>query len=207
GAVAFILLAVVSGLLLRHHIGQRSRLLGRLLPAIYNGRLLKLLRRRFPTYEHFEQYVIAKVDNLLSPLSRAATSPKALAKIVTISAASWLGVCLAHKLLFAGLGVEIAFSKVVVIVTIATFLGDISASPGGAGFMEAAMIALCAAFGVEYQAAAAVTLIGRGIFYVCGLGVGGTCLAVLAAMYGRTRQETSDAEPSDALPERPLEKG
>ncbi|MFO8008755.1 MAG: flippase-like domain-containing protein, partial [Candidatus Brocadiia bacterium] len=207
GAVAFVVLAVLSGLLLRHHIGESSRVLGRLLPAIYNGRLLKFLRRRFPTYDHFEQYMIGKVDNLLSPLSRAAASPKALTKMVSISAVSWLAVCLAHKLLFAGLGVEIAFSKVLVIVTISTFLGDISMAPGGAGFLEAAMIALCAAFGIEQQAAAAVTLMGRGIFYFFGLGLGGISLAVLSAIYGRTQREDAEPEAPDALPEGPLEKG
>ncbi|MGD2174127.1 MAG: lysylphosphatidylglycerol synthase transmembrane domain-containing protein [Candidatus Brocadiaceae bacterium] len=180
-----VLLAVVSGFLVRRQIGDRSRLLGKLLRAIYEGRLLEFIRRRFPTYEHFEEYAISKMDNLVSPLARTAGSPRALTRTALISAVSWLLVCLAHQVLFHGLGAEISFSRVLVIVTISTFVGDVSMSPGGAGFMEAAMLALCAAFGVKSQTAAAVTLVSRGMFYLFGLGLGGGCLAVLTALYGR----------------------
>ena len=49
------------------------------------------------------------------------------------------------------------------------------------------MIGLCAAFGVEPGAAAAVTLISRVLFYAYGLGLGGLCLAALSVAYGRER--------------------
>ncbi len=193
GIVGLVLLAVVSGFLLRRQIGVRSRLLGRLLLAIYNGRLLKFLRRRFPTYEHFEEYAIQKLENLVTPFSRAAGSPKSLVLVVGISAISWLLVCLAHLVLFHGFGAEIGFLRVLVIVTISTFFGDISMSPGGAGFMEAAMLGLCAAFGVEQRTAAAVTFLSRGIFYALGLGLGGLSFAALATIYGRQEKAVNSS--------------
>jgi hypothetical protein len=187
GSVLFIVLAVLSGVLLRKRIGIRSRLLGRLLPLIYGSRLLKFIRRRFPTYQLFEDYAVRKLDNLTGPIGRAAGSPKAIAKIMTISGASWALIYLAHYVLFVGLGADISFMKVMVIVTVSTLCGDLSVSPGGAGFMEAAMIALCAAFGVDHRTAAAVTIMSRGIFYLFGLGLGGLCLAGLACLYGRRK--------------------
>ena len=93
---------------------------------------------------------------------------------------------LAHYVLFSALGAGASFFEVFLIVTVSNFCGDISFAPGGAGFMETAMIGLCAAFGVDTSTAAAVTLISRGVFYLCGVGVGGTCFAVLAMLYGRT---------------------
>ncbi|MFO7959202.1 MAG: flippase-like domain-containing protein [Candidatus Brocadiia bacterium] len=185
GIVLLIVVAVVSGVLLRHQIGVRSGLLGKLLPVLYEGRLMKFIRRRFPTYEHFEEYAIGKLDNLVNPAIRAAGSPRALALVFTLSVVSWLLVCLAHHVLFAALGADISFPRVLVIVTISTFFGDISMSPGGAGFMEAAMLGLCAAFGLDSRTAAAVTVLSRGLFYLCGLGLGGVCLAALSAIFGR----------------------
>ncbi len=186
GGVVFLVFgAVLSGFLLRKQVGLESPLLGKLLRLLYEGRLMRFLRRRFVTYEHFEQYAIGKLDNLVTPLGRAAGSPKAVAKVATISAVSWLMICLAHLVLFESLGADVGFVRVLVIVTISTFLGDVSLSPGGAGFMEGAMLALCAAFGVPAQTAAAVTLVSRGIFYLCGLGLGGLCLAGLTILYGR----------------------
>ncbi|MHC5033836.1 MAG: lysylphosphatidylglycerol synthase transmembrane domain-containing protein [Planctomycetota bacterium] len=188
GAVALVLAAVFGGLMLRRHVGAKSSLLRRLLPSVYSSAAMKLVRSSFPTYRSFEEYVIHKLDNVLTPIARAAGSPKSVAKILALSAAAWMLFCLAQYVLFQALGAEINFVRVLIIVTISSFFGDISVSPGGAGFMEAAMIALCAAFGVAPDGAAAVTLIGRGVFYVFALGLGGLCLATLAAVYGRREQ-------------------
>jgi uncharacterized protein (TIRG00374 family) len=86
---------------------------------------------------------------------------------------------------------------VIVIVTVSTLVGDASVAPGGAGFMEATMIALCAAFGVPEEAAAAVTLMARGIFYIVSLGVGGLCLIALIVVYGRSPKAQDDAGAGD----------
>ncbi len=185
GLVLLIAAATASGFLLHKQVGVRSRVLGWLLPFLYHGRLLEFIRRRFRTYQQFERYAIRKMDNVLSPIGQAAGSPKALAKILTISVVSWVVFCWAHYVLFRALGADLDFARIVVIVTVSTFCGDVSVSPGGAGFMEAAMLALCAAFGVEQGVAAAAILMGRGIYYACSLGLGGLCFAVLAARYGR----------------------
>jgi len=179
----------VGGLLATDKAKLRSHLVGRILPAIYGSALLRFVRRTFPTYDHFESYVTRKLRNVFGPMAHAAGSPKALAKILLISAVSWLLFYLAHYVLFAELGARIDFVKAAVIVTVASFLGDASFTPGGAGFTEAAMIGLCAAYGVDADAAAAVTLISRGLFYAYGLGLGALCLGALAALYGRRAQE------------------
>jgi len=184
-AVLLPLMAVCSGFLLRKRVERRSRVLARLLPALYGSAPMDFLRRRFPTYQQFEEYAITRLDNVTGPMVRAAGSGKAVAKVVLVSVAAYLLFCLAHLVLFRALGSRIDFGRVIVIVTVSNFLGDISVSPGGAGFMEVAMIAMCAAFGVDARTAAAVTLMSRGIFYLCGFGLGGACLAGLALRYGR----------------------
>lgn len=184
GVVGLVLAAVAGGFLLREQIGPRSGLLGKALPAAYNLRLFRFLRERFATYQHFEDYMIGRLDNVWQPIARAAGSPKVIAKVFAIGGAAWLVMCLAHHLLFVGLGADIGFLPVVVIVTVSTFFGDVSVSPGGAGFMEAAMLGLCAAFGVHAETAAAVTLISRGIFYAYGIGLGGACLVGLSLFCG-----------------------
>ncbi len=181
--------AVTGGLIVQKKARLKSRLLARALPALYNSTTLTSLRRLFPHYEHFEIYVIRKLDNVLTPMARAAGSPKALAKIILISGASWLLFYMAHFVLFAALGVNVSFLKVLVIVTISDFVADISFVPGGMGFAETTMIGLCAAFGLEAHAAAAVALISRGLLYVYGLGLGGLCLGVLTALYGRRARQ------------------
>jgi uncharacterized protein (TIRG00374 family) len=169
----------------------------RVLRYLYNCAPLRLLRERFASYEHFEDYAIRKLDNLLTPIARAAGSPKAVAKVMVISSTSYLILCLAHYALFRALAVEIGFMPVIVIVTVSTLVGDASVAPGGAGFMEATMIALCAAFGVPKEAAAAVTLMARGIFYIVSLGVGGLCLIALIVVYGRSPKAQDDAGAGD----------
>lgn len=186
GSVLLVVTAMVSGFLLREKIGVRSRLMARLLRALYEFPLLRVLRRRFHSYERFESYMIDKLDNVFAPVVRAATTPKAIGKIVFTTLLSWLVYFLAHYILFIALGAGISFLGVLIIITISQFLGDISTSPGGAGFMEAIMIGLCAAFGVETSIAAAVTLLSRAVFYAYGLGMGGVCLGVLALAYRRT---------------------
>jgi uncharacterized protein (TIRG00374 family) len=181
--------AVVSGFLLRGKFGLDSHTMERILSLIYQGRLMRSVRRRFPTYGHFEEYAIRKLNNVFDPIRRAAVSPKAVTKIVLLTCASWAVLYLAHYMLFQGLGAPISFLKVFIIVNISVFCGDVSVSPGGAGFMETAMIALCAAFGTDREKAAAVTLVSRGLFYLYGLGLGGVCMAVLSCIYGRRREE------------------
>jgi len=180
---------IVSGFLLRERIGLGSTQLRRLLTLIYNGRLMKSLRGRFPTYEHFEDYAIRKLDNVFQPIRRAAVNPKAIVTIVLLTLASWLLMYLAHWMLFNGMNAPLGLLQVIVIVNVSVFCGDVSVSPGGAGFMETVMIGLCAAFGVDHEKAAAVTLISRGIFYAFGLGLGGVFLIGLSCIYGRRADE------------------
>ena len=191
--VALVVVPVVSGLLLREHIGTRGGLLGRLLPWLYDFPLLRVLRRRFPTYQHFEDYAIGRLESLWEPISRTAGSPFILFVVCLLSAVSWLLFCLAHYVLFLGLGADIGFMRVLIIVTVTTFLSDMSIAPGGAGFTEAIMIGLCAAFGVGSSVAAAATLISRGLFYLFGLGVGGLCLSGLSLVYGK-KPDQDDAQ-------------
>jgi uncharacterized protein (TIRG00374 family) len=194
GLLGVIVLVIISGFVVRRFTSSRSSLVVRILRFLYEGAPMRALRRRFPTYEHFEDYAIRKLDNIVTPIARAAGSPKVVAKVMAISSSSYLILCLAHYALFRALAVDIGFMPVIVIVTVSTLVGDASVAPGGAGFMEATMIGLCAAFGVPQEPAAAVTLMARGIFYVISLGVGGLCLAGLAIVYGRTPREGQNAQ-------------
>lgn len=195
GFVLLIVAAMVSGFLLREKIGVRSPLMGKLLGWIYNLPLLRVLRKRFHSYERFENYMIDKLDNVFAPVVRTVTTPKAMAKTLFTTLSSWLTFFLAHYLFFVSLGADIDYLGVVIIVCISTFLGEMAASPGGAGFMETIMIGLCAGFGVETSIAAAVTLLSRALFYIIGVGIGGVCFGALALMYGRRPTNSSETAP------------
>ena len=192
GFVLLIVAAMVSGFLLREKIGVRSPLMGKLLGWIYNLPILRVLRRRFRTYERFESYMIEKLDNVFAPVVRTVTKPKAIAKTIFTTLASWMIFFLAHHILFASLGADIDYLGVLIIVCISNFLGDMAASPGGAGFMETIMIGLCAGFGVDTSIAAAVTLLSRALFYATGIGIGGLCFAALVLIYGRRPANSSN---------------
>ena len=198
GAVLLIIGAIVSGVLLRKHIGFRSGLLNKLVQFLYHEPVVGFFRSRFKTYQHFEDYVIRKLDNVFSPIASAAKSPKALTKVILISGAAWLVYYFAHYILFQALGADLSFFAVFIIVTISTFCGDLAFSPGGAGFMEAIMIGLCAAFGLEQETAAAVTLVSRGIFYFCGIGIGGASFGTLALLYGRAEKASTSGGTGEA---------
>ncbi|MFW6457579.1 MAG: lysylphosphatidylglycerol synthase transmembrane domain-containing protein [Planctomycetota bacterium] len=189
-AVLLIVGAVVSGVLLREHIGTQSKFMSWLLRFLYDQPVLRFLRNRFRSYEHFEEYAIDKIDNVFSPVFRAVRSPMVLAKLVVISVVSWLIFYLAYYYLFLALGADVSFFEVFLIVCVSNFCADISFAPGGAGFMEAAMIGMCAAFGVDKGVAAAATLLSRGILHIGALGVGGTSLAVLSLIYGRSPRKS-----------------
>jgi uncharacterized protein (TIRG00374 family) len=204
GLVGLIVLGVLSGLVVRRFTSARSSLVVRVLRFLYGGPPLRVLRDRFPTYQHFEDYAIRKLDNILTPIARAAGSPKVLAKVMTISAMSYLALCLAHYALFRALGIGIGFMPVIVIVTVSTLVGDVSVAPGGAGFMEATMIGLCAAFGVPTEPAAAVTIMARGIFYIYSLGIGGLCLLGLMLVYGRAPKASGADANATAESETPV---
>ena len=183
--VILLVTVVASGVLLRKQIVKHHRLLERFLRAVYESRLHNFMRHRFPTYRHFEDYAMQKLDNIFSPVGRMVGSPKAIIKVVLITCASFLLMCLSYFVLFRGLGSDIGFHGVLIIVIVSISCGDVAVSPGGVGLIETVMIGLCAAFGVDHGTAAAVTLMGRGIFYLYGLGGGGLCLAALESIYGR----------------------
>jgi uncharacterized protein (TIRG00374 family) len=194
-----VVLLVVAGfsalVLLRGHVKGAFLSLSKLLPLIYASRPMRFLRSQFASCEEFENYLAEKMRNVFGPMARTAGSSMTLAKVLSLSAGAWLLFCLAHYVLFRSLGADVGFLRVMIIVTISTFFGDVSISPGGAGFMETAMIGLCAAFGVEPGAAAAVTLISRVLFYAYGLGAGGLCLVGLSLRYGRA--EDGQAAPRE----------
>jgi uncharacterized protein (TIRG00374 family) len=183
--VAVIVIPVTSGLLLREKIGARSRPVSWLLRRLYEFPLLRALRGRFRTYQHFEDYAVGRLERMWEPIASTAGNTRVLLIVSLLSALSWVLFCLAHYVLFLGLGAQIGFMRVLIIITVSMFLSDMSIAPGGAGFTEAIMIGLCAAFGVDADKAAAVTLISRGLLYLFGLGGGGLCLVGLSVVYGR----------------------
>jgi len=193
-AMLVVILSVVSGFLLHRHFVAQSSRLARLLQGIYNAPLLKFLRRSFPTYGHFEEFAIRKLDNLFGPIGRTASNPAFVGRALGLSVVAWLLQFGANYALFNALGAHVSFFSVVIIISISTFVGDLSMAPGGAGFMETSMIGLCAALGVQQHTAAAVTLVSRGIFYFFALGLGGLCFVALASFYGRRREATGPQE-------------
>ncbi len=192
---------ITSGVLLREKIQLGRFVTNRVLPAIYHGRLMEFVRRKFPSYDHFEEYMIAKLDNVFSPICHAVTSPKALAKIVLLGLGGWVCVILSEWSLFLALGVKpetLSVVEVFIIICMANVVGDLSITPGGLGFMGLAMAELCKLFGVTRVTSLAVTGVSRALFFLVAGGVGGVCVLWLTLRYGRRdKTEEDDARPAD----------
>jgi len=187
---------ITSGVLLREKIQLGRFVTNRVLPLIYHGRLMEFVRHKFPSYDHFEEYMVAKLDNVFSPICHAVTSPKALAKIVLLGLGGWICVILSEWSLFLALDVKpetLSVVEVFIIICMANVVGDLSITPGGLGFMGAAMAELCKLFGVAHVTSLAVTGISRAMFFIVAGGFGGACVLWLTLRYGR-RDKTKDDE-------------
>jgi uncharacterized protein (TIRG00374 family) len=90
----------------------------------------------------------------------------------------------AQWLMFLAIGLPVNPLVVLAVVALGNAVGTISGSPGGLGATEVAMVASFQALGVDEVAAAAGTLLFRGLHYAAVLGIGLPALALLEMRKG-----------------------
>jgi uncharacterized membrane protein YbhN (UPF0104 family) len=110
-----------------------------------------------------------------------------LAPVVVFGMGYFLANAAAQWLVFAALGEPVDPLTVVTVVALGNAAGLFTGTPGGAGTTEAAMVPLYVMLGVGAPAAAAGTLVYRGLHYAGVLAAGLPALAVLELRGPRRR--------------------
>jgi uncharacterized membrane protein YbhN (UPF0104 family) len=110
-----------------------------------------------------------------------------LAPVVVFGMGYFLANAAAQWLVFAALGEPVDPLTVVTVVALGNAAGLFAGTPGGAGTTEAAMVPLYVMLGVGAPAAAAGTLVYRGLHYAGVLAAGLPALAVLELRGPRRR--------------------
>jgi uncharacterized protein (TIRG00374 family) len=99
----------------------------------------------------------------------------------------------AQWLMFLAIDLPVDALVVLAVVALGNAAGMLSGAPGGLGATEVAMVASFKAFGVDEVAAAAGTLLFRGLHYAAVLGIGLPALALLETRAGEGLKD----EPSE----------
>lgn len=158
---------------------KRKKILG----MIYHFPLFPFIRKKFEDADVFEQYVLHKILTILHPLKTARR--RDVFVIIVFSILSWGTVCFSNWLIYRAFVPEVSYRSVFIIVTLSTVISDISFTPGGAGFMETAMLMLSASFGITSGSASSAVLINRGIFYFIALILSSILTVPLLLIYGK----------------------
>jgi len=99
-------------------------------------------------------------------------TPRLLLVALALSLAGWAAECLAFTLLLDALGAPLGFAAASFVFAFSASVGAVSLLPGGLGGVEATMIALLLALGVDFQTALAATLVIRLTTLWFGVGLG-----------------------------------
>jgi uncharacterized protein (TIRG00374 family) len=171
GVLIFFLVAVISAVYVKRNL-TLPIIPERLLKRIYFFGPLKIVRERFSTYAHFEEYVMDRISEFLTTFKELLKEKKNVRNNLLLSYLIWFMVFLKTYLIFLAFGQEVSILLVVSVEAISILLGIMSLLPGGLGATEIIMIALFRSAGVGVELATAVTIVSRGIFYAFSLGLG-----------------------------------
>jgi uncharacterized protein (TIRG00374 family) len=150
-----------------------------ILKKIYYFSPLKKIRHRFPTYLHFEDYVMERISEFIQTFKDLLKEKKNVRNNLLLSYTIWLIVFIKTYLIFLAFGASVSIWVVIAVEAISILLGIISFMPGGAGATEVTMIALFSSAGVGVETATAVTIVSRGIYYATSIGIGYVSLVYL----------------------------
>ena len=178
--IVILFLVVAAGIVLRQKIVFKKTYAKLFAKKIYYFYLFKIIRKKFSTYKSFENYAIKKINNIIMVVGKTLKKKDVVRKDIALAFARWAFVYAATYFLFASLGYKISPLAVIVVVTLSVFVGSMMLVPGGMGFIEAIMISLYIAFGINSGVAATVAVIDRAIFYFYSLIAGGICFAYLS---------------------------
>ena len=120
----------------------------------------------------------ARVEGFFTAVDRVAGDRETLALALGFSTLGWIGLATSLWLSLFALGVSANFAVVLVAIPVGAIAG-ITPLPGGLGGVEAVLILLLVAFGIDSATATAAVAIHRGATYVLPTVVGGGTAAAL----------------------------
>jgi len=132
----------------------------------------------------FEKIWLEHFGNFTKTFKQTIKDKKILTAGILLSFVYWILYYSISYFLFLSFGVRVRFFMVIVVISLAEIVGDLSPSPGGIGLMEGFMILAYSAIGLNLYAATAVSLLSRIIFYFFSLLLGGISLVHLEATSG-----------------------
>jgi uncharacterized membrane protein YbhN (UPF0104 family) len=109
---------------------------------------------------------------------RALLTARVLAVSLGLSVVSWLVECVAFAFILDGLGATLPLRVASFVYAFASLAGAASMLPGGLGVAEGSLTGLLASFGTPLAAAAAATLLVRGVTLWLAVALGVTALLV-----------------------------
>jgi len=199
-AVLFIIVFVVLMAALRRSLALRN------IVDLFTERLLRWLRflsaRAMPGFAYAQRsvnlapllevkaYVHGKFNRMAAAARQfSADIRRALQRIFLarhvflplflLTGASWLFIFLKTYFVFLAFGQPVSLPVAIIAWMIPSLLGTLLFVPGGFGVTETAMIALLYAWGIPPEAAAAIALVDRALFYAAELGAGSLALLVM----------------------------
>ena len=177
--LAFVILVLIAIFLFhqKFHVKKQCKL-KILLPIVYKAPFLKI-KNKFKTYAAFQAYGLKRLHRFLTTLKNSLSDRRKASKNLTLVSLFWLCLFLSMYFIFKGLGSDIGFIPVMIVVTLSVLLGDVAITPGGIGIIEAVMIALYYAFGITPAMAAAATVLNRVMYYFYALGLGAVSFCYL----------------------------
>ncbi len=168
------LFAVPALIILLFLIKRRIKnlILRRLLGSLYHTFLFNKIREKFDTHRKFEVYINRKLRIFSKAIKKSLKNKKDFTIGVVTTVLFYVFRYVTVYLLFLGLGQEVKFIPVIIVVTLATLFGDLSFTPGGIGMTEGLMIALYLAFAINPAVAVIVTFLDRVYYYFYALFLG-----------------------------------
>lgn len=152
----------------------KNLILKTLLGRIYHTFLFNKIRERFDTHHKFNGYINRRL-RIFSKFIKKSFRNRSLIIGLLATCFFYLFRFLSVYLIFLALGVKISFISIMIVVTLAILLGDLSFLPGGIGITEGFMIALYLAFSIDPVIAVTVTMIDRAMEYFFSLILGAIC--------------------------------
>lgn len=142
------------------------------LKKLYGWKLLSKSMSKFKKYEDLQKYVVEQFENFKTTLLDILKYKRLLGVSLVFGFLFYFTEFVKTYFIFNVLGYSINFSYVVVVITLSSMVGYVIFIPGGTGAVEASMVAMYVALGVDVGVAAAVTLLSRIAFYLVVYGIG-----------------------------------
>lgn len=144
---------------------------------------IRSIRKIFKRDKALEIFLKRKIRSFANVYTTTLKNRKKVYISFLLSIVACLFNFLASYFIFLSLGYNLNILMIIIAVTIATALGDISPIPGGIGLIESIVILLYTAMAVPLAFGTTVALLSRVIYYIFALAIGG--LAVLSLRWKR----------------------